>query len=691
MSKLVGILFGAAIAAFGAWRIDATEARICWVIAVAAVTALAVFVRHGPARRPLLKLGITIVLIVIAFVSTLLGDDRPQLGLDLQGGVSIVLFPVEGSDLSQLNTATNIISNRINGLGVAEPEVNRQGNTIVVDIPGLKDPNRAMEVVGRTACLRFRLASGAISATEVVGEPAPSTTTSAGATTTTSASATTAGVGTDTTADAAGRTITTRPVVANRPAQASTSTSTASTSPSTTTTTVGGGGGFECEATPSEPTLPDTSTPDTPVPETTVPETTATGGTTSSSDGSSSSSAPSETSAEAAGRTITTRPVAAARPAQAATTTVPTTTVPTSTTGSAATTTTTTTPGATTTSGPATTTTTLAPGTPICETLVGADDPNSTVFLWDANKENCYSVGPTILTGEAIRTAQAAYENQWVVNVEFRNDDFVTLIAQPYVGQQVAIVLDDRVQSAPTINQGITGRDVQITGPPFKESDARDLALVLRYGSLPIQFDENETTRQSVSPSLGKDQLRAGIAAGIMGLALVAIYMMAFYRLLGLVVWLGLGLTGLIFFALVTFLGDSSGLTLTLSGVTGLIVSVGVTVDSYVVYFERLKDEVRSGKTIRSSLDAGFTRAFRTIVAADLVSLIGAAVLYLLAVGSVRGFAFFLGLSTLIDLVLAYFLMHPLVWFLARRPALVRMKGMGIASGLDVADRASIV
>ena len=160
--------------------------------------------------------------------------------------------------------------------------------------------------------------------------------------------------------------------------------------------------------------------------------------------------------------------------------------------------------------------------------------------------------------------------------------------------------------------------------------------------------------------------------------------MLAYYRLLGLVVVSGLALTGLLFFTITSYLSASRGLALTLAGVTGLIVSVGVTVDSYVVYFERLKDEIRSGKTVRSSLDSGFRRAFRTIIAADLVSLLGAAVLYWLAAGSVRGFAFFLGISTAIDLVLAYTFMHPFVTLLARRPNLVRLPGIGIAAGLDV-------
>jgi preprotein translocase subunit SecD len=156
-----------------------------------------------------------------------------------------------------------------------------------------------------------------------------------------------------------------------------------------------------------------------------------------------------------------------------------------------------------------------------------------------------------------------------------------------------------------------------------------------------------------------------------------------YYRLLGLVVVAGLLISAVFVYALVSWLGDSIGLTLTLAGVTGLIVSVGVTVDSYVVYFERLKDEVRGGRTVRASVDRGFKQSFRTIIAADLVSLIGAAVLYFLAVGSVRGFAFFLGVSTIFDLAVSYFFMHPLVGLMSRRPHLVRMRGLGIAAGLD--------
>ena len=161
--------------------------------------------------------------------------------------------------------------------------------------------------------------------------------------------------------------------------------------------------------------------------------------------------------------------------------------------------------------------------------------------------------------------------------------------------------------------------------------------------------------------------------SGLIGLALVALYMLVYYRLLGAVVILGLILSGMAIYTLVTYLGQSIGLTLTLAGVTGIIVSVGVTVDSYVVYFERLKDEVRTGKTVRSSVDRGFTRSFRTIIAADLVSLIGAwGASTPRASARYGGFAFFLGISTILDLLISYFFMHPLVSIMVQRTELVQ-------------------
>ncbi|MDQ1520888.1 MAG: preprotein translocase subunit SecD [Actinomycetota bacterium] len=538
-------------------------------------------------RRYVIMVTVTVVLIVGAFVGTLISSNRPALGLDLQGGVSVVLFPVKGSDVTTLDTAVAIIRNRVDALGIAEPDVSRQGNTIVIDLPGAKDRQQALKVIGKTAELRFRLVQQQLP--PGVLNP-PTTTTKPGATTT--------------------------------------------TKPGGTTTTKGGAAG--------------------------VP-----------------------------GRTITTAPIAARRPAQQSSTT-PTTAGTASTTAS---TPATTTPSGSTTTQPSTTSSTLKPNT-TCKDLLTPPTKNtanaSVILPGRTPAEGCYALGPTILSGKTVKTAKASYDSSaggasgWGVDVTFKGDDFVTKIATPYVDKVVAIELDGVVQSAPKINPGITGRTVRISGS-FTQGEAKNLALVLKYGSLPVQFDQHETTSQSVSPTLGKDQLHAGIVAGIVGLGLVAIYMMLYYRLLGVVVWLGLGLTGLVFFALISYLSNTRGLTLTLAGVTGIIVSVGVTVDSYVVYFERLKDEVRSGKTVRSSVESGFKRSFRTIVAADFVSLLGAGVLYELGSGSVRGFAFFLGLSTAIDLVLAYFFMHPLVVLMARRSTLVRLPGIGIASGLDVA------
>ncbi len=555
-------------------------------------------------RRHVIMLTVTVVVIVGTFAATLLSSNRPVLGLDLQGGISIVLFPVEGTDLSALNTAVDVIRNRVDALGIAEPDVQRQGNSIIVSLPGVKDRTKAEGIVGETAELRFR-------PVRYEGN---------------------------------------NPVVIPWSAVASTST----TGPAGSTTTAAGG------TTTTGPGISGS---------TTTGATTTTAGNTS-------------TSGQAAGKTINTEPIAA-RFAQATTTSpAATTTKPaTSTTKGGATTTT---AGGTTTTVPQ-----IKPGENSCEALIRQNPPNAgaddSVVLPDRKRTACYALEPAVVTGKSVGSASARYDQTqgWTTSIRFKNDDFVDKIAVPFVNKLVAIELDGVVQSAPSINPGITGRDVQITGD-FTQGEAKDLALVLRYGSLPVQFDKSKQTVESVSPTLGKDQLRAGIISGLIGLGLVALYMLLYYRLLGMVVVLGLMLTGMLFFTVISYLSTAHGLTLTLAGVTGIIVSVGVTVDSYVVYFERLKDEVRMGRTVRSSLEVGFTRSFRTIVAADLVSLLGAAVLYLFATSSVKGFALFLGISTVMDLLLAYTFMHPLVVILARRRALVTMPGVGIAAALDV-------
>jgi preprotein translocase subunit SecD len=300
-----------------------------------------------------------------------------------------------------------------------------------------------------------------------------------------------------------------------------------------------------------------------------------------------------------------------------------------------------------------------------------------------------YYLGPTALTGKAVDSASRQFQTGSGYSVQMKltskgSGAWDQLGSQQF-HQQVAIELDGVVESAPTIQPNNNSFEsfggTAIISGQFTPSEAADLAKLINYGALPVRL--NQSTATSVSPTLGRDQLHAGIIAGIIGLVLVALYMLLYYRLLGLVVIVGLGLSGAALYSLISYLAQTVSLTLTLAGVTGIIVSVGVTVDSYIVYYERLKDEARAGRTIRSSVDRGFVRSFRTILAADLVSLLGAVILYFLAIGSVRGFAFFLGMSTLLDLIVAYCFMHPLVSILARRTELVRMRGFGIAAGLD--------
>jgi preprotein translocase subunit SecD len=306
----------------------------------------------------------------------------------------------------------------------------------------------------------------------------------------------------------------------------------------------------------------------------------------------------------------------------------------------------------------------------------------------DGTVKGRYLLGPAELRGDVVATASAippsGLSGDWSVQVNFTGSGSGAFdrMAAKYVGKQVAIVLDGVVKSAPTIQTAQFNGVASITGT-FTQHQAQDLALVLKYGSLPVQL-QPETT-QTVSASLGKDSLHAGILAGAIGLVLVLLYMILYYRALGLVVLLGLIVTGMLDWSIISTLSKTSGLALSLAGATGIIVSVGVTVDSYVVYFERLKDEIRSGKTVRSSVDRGFSRAYRTIVAADLVSFIAAALLYLFSVGPVRGFAFFLGLSTLLDLFTAYFFTRPMVILLGRNRLFTETRWLGVARGLAAA------
>jgi preprotein translocase subunit SecD len=297
-------------------------------------------------------------------------------------------------------------------------------------------------------------------------------------------------------------------------------------------------------------------------------------------------------------------------------------------------------------------------------------------------------LGPAPLGGGEISSAQAAFNTpNWVVNLNLKGKgpQAWDTLAQQQFHAYIAIDLDAQVISAPLTYPNATsftsfGGKIQISGN-FTETTAKNLSLDLQYGALPVGLVN--LNNQNVSPTLGKSSLNAGLAAGIGGLILVLLYTIFYYRALGIVVVSGLVITAALLWAIVSALSHSGlDLTLDLSGVTGLIVSVGITVDSYIVYFERLKDEARAGRSLRSTVDRAFQGAFRTVLAADLVSLIAALTLYLLSVGTVRGFAFFLGLATLLDVFTTFFFTRPLVIWLGRSKKVTDARVIGIARGL---------
>ncbi len=286
-----------------------------------------------------------------------------------------------------------------------------------------------------------------------------------------------------------------------------------------------------------------------------------------------------------------------------------------------------------------------------------------------------YLLSPAQIEGTDITSASAGAPGsqqgqvQWTVNLQLKNPgaDQQLKLSQAMAGtsDQFAIVLDGLVISAPTFQGVIPDGSSQITGN-FSETEAKSLATSLKYGALPITFDKEKTNVEVIGPSLAGDQLSAGITAGIAGLVLVMIYCLFYYRGLGVVVIASLLVAGATTYAMVLLLAKSAGFTLTLPGIAGLIVAVGITADSFIVFFERIRDEMRSGKSMRVAVEAGWIRARSTCVAADSVSILAAVVLYVFAAGVVKGFAFALGLSTIIDLVVFFWFTKPMVSWLAR-------------------------
>ncbi len=445
----------------------------------------------------------------------------PVLGVQLQGGVEVVLRPANEVSDEQFERAIEIIRNRVDAIGVAEPDITRQGDQVVIQLPGVKDKQRAVDLIGKTAELTFRPVISIFD-----------------------------------------------PLDANQRAAAkavveSSGSAKESDIPEDTDSTV---------------SLSDLLTP------------------------------PEE---------------------DAATATV---------------------------------------------ALLGSDGQFG--FVWAQAQ----------LTGEVIEEALATFQGQWIVNLS-PNDEGAVGFDQMAVAnyeRQVAIVLDGVVESAPTINATEFNGQAVISGS-FDEAEAKNLALVLRFGALPVEFERDDV--RTVSATLGEGTLRAGVIAGLVGLALVGLYMLLYYRLLGLVAICSLAISGATLWSIIAWLGESKGLALTLAGATGIIVSIGVQVDSNIVYYERIKEEVRRGRAVRSAAAGSFRAAFSTIVWADLASLIGAGVLYQLTSGTVRGFALYLGIATLIDLAVSFFFMRPLVVFVARRLVNERPTRLGLTT---VTEEASV-
>ncbi len=570
--------------------------------------------------RPGRTLVVFLLVIGVMYGATAaIGNWKPKLGLDLQGGTRITLQAKSsggGSITSdKLDQAVDIISSRVNGAGVSEAQVTTQGSDIIiVEIPGKVDKNLE-RTIGSTAQLRFRLV-----AQEIPGTP-PGATTPA--------------------------------PTSGPPPTSPSSTSPSSTAPSSAATQ--GPSSTSQSTGPSKnrvaaPWLEDTTTSPTTGDSTTAP---TTGGT---------STEPTAPSGPTTGPPVVLLPPDLVDITD---------------------------PYAWTQNPPQDWLVKLSqfqcPG--VGQPSPQIDVPSQPLLACDSDG-NKYLLGPTMVQGTDVKDASYGIPQQgveYVVNVEFNGKgtnefgDTTSRIAG--TGQQLAIVLDGKVLSAPTNDQPILGGRAEISGGGsngFTQDSAKSLANSLKYGALPLSFIIQG--RSDEGPQLASNQLNAGIVAGIIGLILVVVYCLLYYRGLGLVVIASLLIAGLITYSCVLLLGHAYGFTLTLPGIAGLIVAVGITADSFIVYFERLRDEVRDGRTLRTSVETGWARARMTIVAADTVSLLAAVVLFIFAIGVVKGFAFALGLTTFIDIFVVFFFTKPMVTMLAR----TKFFGQGHKwSGLD--------
>ena len=325
------------------------------------------------------------------------------------------------------------------------------------------------------------------------------------------------------------------------------------------------------------------------------------------------------------------------------------------------------------------------------ETKACQGSANDATDVWYPDQNNDYvHLGPVVITGANITSATASLSGsnqsiaEWVIDFVLDSEGtaaFATATREAVNAQppqnQIAIAVDHKIISNPVVQSPITAGRGQITGN-FTEETAKNLAAILNAGSLPVNLTQQSV--QTVSPTLGTESLKEGIIAGAAGLILLFLYLLFYYRLLGIVAWFGMTIWAIAAITLISLAGKSFGYALTLAGVAGLVISLGVTADSYIVFFERLKDEVRAGRSPRTAVQPAFQRAFKTIVAADIVTGIAAAVLYFTAVSSVRGFALTLGVATALDLAVVYFFKRPTVFLIARSKRLSTLRGFGLVS-----------
>ncbi len=321
------------------------------------------------------------------------------------------------------------------------------------------------------------------------------------------------------------------------------------------------------------------------------------------------------------------------------------------------------------------------------DVLAGNDDPNLPLVTCSQDHKTVYLLDKSIISGEQIESASSGLDQQrgqYVVDLQFKSQgaDVWANFTAANVGTQTAFTLDSQVVSAPQINEAIPGGRTQITGN-FTQASARELANVLKYGSLPLSFESSEA--ETVSATLGLTSLQAGLIAGGIGLALVLLYSLLYYRVLGLLTALSLVASGAMVFAILVLLGRYIGYTLDLAGIAGLIIGIGTTADSFVVFFERIKDEIREGRSFRSAVPRGWARARKTILSGNAVSFLSAAVLYVLAIGQVKGFAFTLGLTTILDVVVVFLLTWPLVFLASKSVMLSKPAFNGLGAVQQIA------